>query len=127
MLACGFVKDFPKRFDVRAVYEELRAGRTTRRALAEAARNGVCGDEARFEFWPVPSPAGPCCVLGVDFTSGAAERPNEPELFTDVVAATGAIGLDRSLRQFAICLLLSKSNSLRPHQGSVGWKYVSAN
>src|SRR6516162_6849583 len=44
------MKEVPKRFDVRAVYEKLRAGRTTRRALAEAARNGVCGDEARFEF-----------------------------------------------------------------------------
>jgi K+-sensing histidine kinase KdpD len=50
-------------------------------------------DEARFEFWPVPCPTGPHCVLGVDFTRADAERPDEPELFTDVVAAYVAIAL----------------------------------
>ena len=50
-------------------------------------------DQAEFEFWPVTTPLGCRCVLGVDFTSAEAERPEAPERFTDVVAAYLAVAL----------------------------------
>jgi two-component system sensor histidine kinase KdpD len=50
-------------------------------------------DQAEFEFWPVATPAGGRCALGVDFTHASAERPEQPEQFTEVVAAYVAVAL----------------------------------
>ena len=44
-------------------------------------------DSARFDFWPVSTPEGCDCVLGVDFTHATRERPASPELFVEVIAA----------------------------------------
>ncbi|MGH6964693.1 MAG: DUF4118 domain-containing protein [Phenylobacterium sp.] len=50
-------------------------------------------DQAQFEFWPVASPSGCDCVIGVDFTRGERERLEKPERFVDVVAAYLAVAL----------------------------------
>jgi two-component system sensor histidine kinase KdpD len=50
-------------------------------------------DAAEFEFWPVITPAGCRCAIGVDFTRAEADRPEKPERFTDVIAAYLAVAL----------------------------------
>jgi two-component system sensor histidine kinase KdpD len=50
-------------------------------------------DQAEFEFWPVLTPGGSRCVIGVDFTHAEVERPVKPERFTDAVAAYLAAAL----------------------------------
>ena len=42
---------------------------------------------AYFDFWPISTPAGSNCVLGVDFVHAARERPNSPEQIIEVIAA----------------------------------------
>jgi hypothetical protein len=42
---------------------------------------------AYFDFWPISTPAGCNCVLGVDFVHAARERPNSPEQTIEVIAA----------------------------------------
>lgn len=72
----------------------------------EAARGAFSGrihtradsypyDQARFEFWPVGTPADCRCVIGVDFARGEMERPAHPEPFVDIVAAYLATALGR--------------------------------
>jgi K+-sensing histidine kinase KdpD len=51
-------------------------------------------DKAAFEFWPVATPSGCGCVIGVDFTHAEDERPEKPEQFVDVVAAYLAVALN---------------------------------
>ena len=43
-------------------------------------------DGSKFDFWPITSPAGYGCVVGVDFTRSDRERPTEPQRFVDVVS-----------------------------------------
>ena len=42
---------------------------------------------AYFDFWPISTPAGCNCVLGVDFAHAACERPDSPEQIIEVIAA----------------------------------------
>jgi hypothetical protein len=42
---------------------------------------------AYFDFWPISTPAGCNCVLGVDFAHAARERPDSPEQTIEVIAA----------------------------------------
>jgi two-component system sensor histidine kinase KdpD len=42
---------------------------------------------AYFDFWPISTPAGCNCVLGVDFAHAARERPDSPEQIIEVIAA----------------------------------------
>jgi two-component system sensor histidine kinase KdpD len=42
-------------------------------------------DRSEFDFWPVTTPAGCRCVVGVDFTKAEGGRPTEPERSVDVV------------------------------------------
>jgi K+-sensing histidine kinase KdpD len=64
----------------------------------EAARGALSSHEntqgdtypyvgAYFDFWPISTPAGCNCVLGVDFVHAARERPNSPEQIIEVIAA----------------------------------------
>lgn len=48
---------------------------------------------AYFDFWPVSTPAGCSCVLGIDFAHAARERPDLPEQIIEVVAAYVASAL----------------------------------
>jgi K+-sensing histidine kinase KdpD len=48
-----------------------------------------------FDFWPISTPAGCNCVLGVDFAHGARERPRSPEQIIEVVAAYVAVAFAR--------------------------------
>lgn len=43
-------------------------------------------DRSKFDFWPVTTPAGFQCVVGVDFTRAGRERPAAPERFVEVVS-----------------------------------------
>jgi len=45
---------------------------------------------AYFDFWPISTPAGCNCVLGVDFVHAARERPHSPEQIIEVIAASVA-------------------------------------
>ncbi|NEX95356.1 hypothetical protein, partial [Caulobacter sp. 17J65-9] len=53
-------------------------------------------DQTEFDFWPVTTPGGLRCVVGVDFTRAEGERPADPERLVDIVrgylAAAGAAG-----------------------------------
>jgi two-component system sensor histidine kinase KdpD len=42
-------------------------------------------DRSEFDFWPVTTPAGCRCVVGVDFTKADGGRPPAPERWVDVV------------------------------------------
>ncbi len=42
---------------------------------------------AYFDFWPISTPAGCNCVLGVDFAHAARERPDSAEQIIEVIAA----------------------------------------
>lgn len=42
-------------------------------------------DRSEFDFWPVTTPAGCRCVVGVDFTQAEDGRPGAPERLVDVV------------------------------------------
>ena len=64
----------------------------------EAARGALSSHEntrgdtypyvgAYFDFWPISTPAGCNCALGVDFVHAARERPNSPEQIIEVIAA----------------------------------------
>lgn len=53
-------------------------------------------DQAEFEFWPVETPSACRAVLGVDFTRGEGERPDDPDRFVDVVSAYVAVALERA-------------------------------
>ena len=64
----------------------------------EAARGALSSHEntrgdtypyvgAYFDFWPISTPAGCNCVLGVDFVHAARERPHSPEQTIEVIAA----------------------------------------
>jgi K+-sensing histidine kinase KdpD len=64
----------------------------------EAARGALSSHEnargdtypnvgAYFDFWPISTPAGCNCVLGVDFEHAARERPASPEQIIEVIAA----------------------------------------
>lgn len=70
----------------------------------EAARGALSSHEntrgdtypnvgAYFDFWPISTPAGCNCVLGVDFMHAARERPNSPEQSIEVIAAYVATAL----------------------------------
>ena len=48
-------------------------------------------DRSKFDFWPVASPTGPHCVVGVDFTRSDLERPEAPQRFVDVVSGYLAV------------------------------------
>lgn len=50
-------------------------------------------DQSKFEYWPVPTPTGAGCVIGVAFAD-AAERPERPERYVDVVSAYLAAALE---------------------------------
>jgi two-component system sensor histidine kinase KdpD len=50
-------------------------------------------DQTYFDFWPVSTPAGCNCVLGVDFAHSARERPPSPEKLVEVVAGYVAAAL----------------------------------
>lgn len=52
-------------------------------------------DQARFDFWPVLTPAGSRSVLGVSLEAGGKDRPNKPEQFVEVVGAYLAMALAR--------------------------------
>lgn len=52
-------------------------------------------DRTPFDFWPVETPAGCRCVLGVDFVHADRERPVAPERFVEVVAAYVATALPK--------------------------------
>jgi len=41
---------------------------------------------AYFDFWPISTPAGCNCALGVDFAHAARERPTSPEQIIEVIA-----------------------------------------
>ena len=67
----------------------------------EAARGALSSHEntrgdtypyvgAYFDFWPISTPAGCNCVLGVDFVHAARERPHSPEQIIEVIAASVA-------------------------------------
>jgi len=67
----------------------------------EAARGALSSHEntrgdtypyvgAYFDFWPISTPAGCNCVLGVDFEHAARERPHSPEQIIEVIAASVA-------------------------------------
>src|SRR5262249_52159000 len=43
---------------------------------------------AYFDFWPISTPAGCNCVLGVDFMHAARERPQSPEQIIEVIATS---------------------------------------
>jgi len=64
----------------------------------EAARGALSSHEktrgdtypnvgAYFDFWPISTAAGCNCVLGVDFTHAARERPDSPDQIIEVIAA----------------------------------------
>ena len=68
------------------------------KADLEAARGALSSHEntrgdtypyvgAYFDFWPISTPAGCNCVLGVDFAHAARERPDSPEQIIEVIAA----------------------------------------
>jgi len=46
-----------------------------------------------FDFWPISTPAGCNCVLGVDFAHSARERPPSPEKLVEVVGGYVAAAL----------------------------------
>lgn len=50
-------------------------------------------DQTYFDFWPVSTPTGCDCVLGVDFVHSARERPSSPEKLVEVVAGYVAAAL----------------------------------
>ena len=54
-------------------------------------------DQSEFEFWPVAPTTGGGCVVGVAFAS-AAERPERPERYVDVVSAYLAVALEAGER-----------------------------
>jgi K+-sensing histidine kinase KdpD len=67
----------------------------------EAARGALSSHEhtrgdtypyvgAYFDFWPISTPAGCNCVLGVDFVHAARERPHSPEQIIELVAVSVA-------------------------------------
>jgi two-component system sensor histidine kinase KdpD len=55
-------------------------------------------DRAEFEFWPASTPSGRRFAIGVDFTQAAAERPEAPERFIEVVAAYLSAALEDAPR-----------------------------
>lgn len=57
-------------------------------------------DSTYFDFWPVPAPGGGC-VLGVDFTHGARERPAVTEQLIEAVAGYVAAALTSNRLQEA--------------------------
>ncbi|CAN7620543.1 DUF4118 domain-containing protein [Bosea sp. LjRoot9] len=63
-------------------------------AAGIAARAGVYPNlDTRFDFWPVPTAAGQCAVIGVAFDPD--ERPWAPAAFVDVVGRFLAQALER--------------------------------
>jgi len=59
---------------------------------ALSSRESTRGDTypyvgACFDFWPISTPAGSNCVLGVNFVHAARERPNSSEQIIEVIAA----------------------------------------
>ncbi|MFI4935131.1 MAG: DUF4118 domain-containing protein [Caulobacterales bacterium] len=50
-------------------------------------------DQSAFDFWPVTTPSGAICVLGVDFTRSGRDRPAAPERFVEVIGAYLAAAL----------------------------------
>ena len=48
-------------------------------------------DRSKFDFWPVTTPAGLRCVVGVDFTRSDRERPTSPQHFVEVVSGYLAV------------------------------------
>lgn len=57
-------------------------------------------EQTYFDFWPVPAPGGGC-VLGVDFTHGARERPAGTEQIIEAVAGYVAAALTSNRLQEA--------------------------
>ena len=51
-------------------------------------------DKSTFDFWPVETPKGRACVIGVGFQQARRARPAEPDRFIEIVAAYLAIALD---------------------------------
>ena len=43
-------------------------------------------DRSKFDLWPVATPAGFRCVVGVDFTRSRRDRPTAPQSFVEVVS-----------------------------------------
>jgi K+-sensing histidine kinase KdpD len=80
------------RLEITAADEEAARGALSDRLHTRAGTYPY--DKAAFEFWPVATPSGCGCVIGVDFTRAPGERPDKPERFVDVVAAYLAVALD---------------------------------
>jgi K+-sensing histidine kinase KdpD len=81
-------------------------GATITEAEAEAARGVVETrlparadtypyHKSTFDFWPVETPDGRACVIGVGFVQAGRTRPATPERFIEIVAAYLAAALER--------------------------------
>lgn len=55
--------------------------------------------KSTFEFWPVETPDGRGCVIGVGFAQAGRDRPAAPERFIEIVAAYLATTLEREARK----------------------------
>ena len=55
--------------------------------------------KSTFEFWPVATPDGRACVIGVSFVQAGRSRPAEPERFIEIVAAYLTTALEREARK----------------------------
>jgi K+-sensing histidine kinase KdpD len=78
--------------EITAADEDAARGALSDRLHTRAATYPY--DQAEFEFWPVATPFGCGCVIGVNFTRNEGERPERPERFVDVVAAYLAVALN---------------------------------
>jgi K+-sensing histidine kinase KdpD len=77
---------------VNAADEEAAAGALSNQLHSRAGTYPY--GEAAFDFWPVKTPSGCRCVIGVELSRNGEERPYNPERFTDVVSAYLAAALD---------------------------------
>jgi K+-sensing histidine kinase KdpD len=55
--------------------------------------------KSTFDFWPVGTPDGRACVIGVSFVQPGHSRPAEPERFIEIVAAYLTTALEREARK----------------------------
>jgi K+-sensing histidine kinase KdpD len=58
--------------------------------------------KSTFDFWPVETPDGRACVIGVSFLQAGRSRPVEPERFIEIVAAYLTTALEREARKPAL-------------------------
>ena len=55
--------------------------------------------KSSFDFWPVKTPEGRACVIGVSFVQAGRSRPVEPDRFIEIVAAYLTTALEREARK----------------------------